>query len=378
MSLVNWKNIDTSLLYICSPEQVSTNGHIFEIKYSKSELVIHTPRTMFVENPRIFLYNNRQYIKVNLCFYNYEFNDEVRNFINSILNIENKISNNHKTLWKNINKTTKNKTFVSSIYFNDTKTKAYLSLSIQTETNNNISKPVISVYDKYKNIKDIDYIIPSATSYNIIYLRNVWQKGNKMGLNWVILQSKVYHPIYKLDECLIMDPFENNPNSFYNICSPSNNPTNINNNTVNNTIKIEPPSEEHPIFGKYVKMKRMKIPDGAIQSKCMMEGINYTDFLNYINPTANKDISNIPPVMPNIPPPFLLSSLPKTENVNKITANMLLSVKLKKNNSESSDKQIIQGIPVPKKIYIENPSGFKPPSASDLLNVLNRLKKISK
>ncbi len=362
MSLVNWKNIDTSLLYICSPEQVSSNGNIFEIKYSKSELVVHTPRTMFVENPRIFLYNNRQYLKINLCFYNYEFNDEVRGFINLITNIENKINSNSKQLWKNINKTTKNKTFVPSIYFNDTKTKAYLSLSIQTEINNNISKPVISVYDKYKNIKDIDYIIPSATSYNIIYLRNVWQKGNKMGLNWVILQTKVYHPIFKLNECLIIDPFESNPNSFYNIYTTSNEIIN------SSVIKNEPPNEEHPIYGKYVKMKRMKIPDGAIQSKCMMDGINYNDFLNYINPSTTTTTNKAPP----IPPPFLLplgQTTLKTDSVNKITPNMLLSIKLKKNNSE---------LPPPKKIHIENPSGFKPPSASDLLNVLNRLKKISK
>ncbi len=371
-NIVDLNKFDVADISICSPEQITPNGHIFETKLIKNhnlELVIHTPRIAIYEKPKIFLYNNRQYFKLNICFYNYEFCDDTKKFVNKLVEIENIIKLQSKTLWKNINKISKNKLFIPSIYFNENKTKAYLTLSIQTEIKNNQSIPVVSIYDKYRKLMDLDYIIPNSTAYSIIMFRNVWQKGNKMGLNWVLLQAKIYHPIYKLDECIILDPNEENPKLHYHnlpTISSIPNPPSI---PIPPLLKLDLPSEDHPIYGKFLKMRRMKIPDGAIRNKCMIEGVDYDAFISYA--TSSISNSNLP-----IPPPinlFGLSSTSNTPNISgglsKITPNMLSSIKLKKNTNE---------LPTPKKIHIENPTGFKPPSANDLLNILNKLKKINK
>ncbi len=371
-NIVDLNRFDVADISICPPEQITANGHIYEtklIKNSNQELVIHTPRIAIYEKPKIFLYNNKQYFKLNICFYNYDFCDETKKFVDKLVEIENIIKTQSKILWKNINKISKNKIFIPSIYFNENKTKAYLTLSIQTEMKNNQSIPVVSIYDKYRKLTNLDYIIPNSTAYAIIMFRNVWQKGNKMGLNWILLQSKIYHPIYKLDECIILDPNEENPKLHYhNLLNLSTIPTPpiI---PLAPIIKIDSPSEDHPIYGKFLKMRRMKIPDGAIRNKCMIDGVDYDAFISY----ATSFVSNSS--MPNAPPINLFANLSMPSPVNltgglsKITPNMLSAIKLKKNTNE---------LPPPKKIHIENPTGFKPPSANDLLSILNKLKKINK
>ena len=356
MSVTDWKELDNDMFLICSPEQISDKGHLFEINYNKKDLIIQTPRICLYSKPKEFTYNNRKYYQLNICFYNYKFNNEIKEFINKIELLETKIKEKSAILWKNLGYSNKNKTFVSSIGYNKDKSKAYLNLSIQMDNTKNES--LCTVFDKFKNTQNLDYLIENSTGYCIILLRNIWRKGLKMGLNWVLLQIKVYQPITALKECLIDDPDENNPNNHYEIArfntsSVPKPPINIPLPPIMPILTVN--KEEHPIYGKYVKMKRMGIPDGAITSKCLMDNINYNDFLNFFNDTPSSS-----------------SSAPKPAfSLSNISAGLLQSVKLKKaSENDAANKKI--------KINIDNPSGFKPPTSDDLMKIINKLKKITK
>jgi hypothetical protein len=180
-----------------------------------------------------------------------------------------------------------------------------------------------------------------------VYLRGVWRKGAKMGLSFVLVQSKVYLPIYKLEECIILDPDIDNPNAHYH------------NIPIKSAPKQPENKEEHPIYGKFVKMKRMGIPEPAIAIKCSTEGILFNDFLAYLSGGSD---TTMPKQMP-LPLPM----------ANKINPMMLQGIQLKKVSKEELEAQKQKQIM--SKLKIENPLGFKPPSSSDLLNILKRLKK---
>jgi hypothetical protein len=175
-----------------------------------------------------------------------------------------------------------------------------------------------------------------------------------MGLSFILVQSKVYLPIYKLDECVILDPDIENPILHYH-------------NLVSKKIDIvkktipEINKEDHPIYGKYVKMKRMGIPEPAIAIKCSSEGIDFKEFQAYMS--GEPVIDKKPLATPLVPPP----------TVSKINPMMLQSIQLKKISKEELELQKQKNIM--SRLKIENPSGFKPPSSNDLLNILKKLKK---
>jgi hypothetical protein len=360
MSVLNWENIHLENLTILSPDQISPKVTLFDIRYDKKELILQTPKVNIYEKPLIYTHKNTKYYRICICFYNYHFCEKTKAFIQKINDIEDAIVEHTPILWKNLGYSQRNKKFISSIKYNENKTKAYMYLQIQTDNGN----PILSVFDQSKQKKDIEYIIPGSGSYNIIMLQNLWQKGPKMGLNWVLLQTKIYHPIMHLDQYLILDPDEENPKLHYHSFPEH---TKIMNNvpnapSVSTTIPVAPPlnvnKEEHPIYGKYIKMKRMGIPMVAIQLKLQTDGINMQDFLLFYQDKNKSTIVN------SYTNPIEQSSV--GSGLTKITPNMLLSVSLKKANPSNE----------PKKIKIENQAGFQAPSKQELTAIINGLKKI--
>jgi hypothetical protein len=341
------RSINTELIHISQPEYVSKNRIHFEFKYdNKTGIFLQTPLSTIYE------INN----SILIGFPNINFNQEVNKFISLINTIDDYILTIQKELWKRIGKNTRDKKFYSSCRWNNNKTNIYMKLNLQKEifrnTNNEIdNRPYLDVYDQNKKKQSINYIEPFSTGYHIIYIDNIWVSPNtkSMGLQWYIIQSKIYKNIIKLDECLIQDddydkPFLQ-PETHCNCCSKK----------LQQKSSSIPP-EEHPTYGRFIKMKRMGIPIDAIKLKLEQENLSFDEFQNIQNnipklPPATLSISHIPSGRPNI------------------SANMLMGITLKKatiNTVEPAKKEIIP---------LQLKEKYTPPSADELKNILARLKK---
>ena len=208
MSTVNIHQIDYRDIDIKNPDRVSHKLTVFNIGYNGKRLIFQTPKSEINLFPFLYTTENQRYYKVVLSFYNYSIDQKTKNFIQQILNIEKQIKDGIPSLLKKINSTnikdnfeTKKNKFISSIRFNKNKNKAYLTCNIQKQYN----KPVISVFDCEKNKKDYTYIEPGFKSVNLLFLENIWNYNNSFGVNFVILQTKVYQPVLEFDELLIKD-----------------------------------------------------------------------------------------------------------------------------------------------------------------------------
>ena len=338
-------DIDFSKLTIGFPEQIGNDSHFCEIKYNKKELIFQTPKIQFYSSA----YKNKC---LSISFNNYSNNRN--SFIEKLDLLEKVLKKNSKYLLDKISANVVQKEFIQSIKFSEDKTKVFLNLNLQIDK----GIPIVSIYDKNKNKVDLDYITDGSTGYCIIYLRGIWRKDNRMGLSFILVQSKVYLPIYRLDECIILDPDIENPILHYHNLV-------INKPTENTPNKSKPivkeNREEHPIYGKYIKMKRMGIPEPAIAIKCSSEGIDFKEFLAYMSGE---------PIIDKKP---IANALAIPQSINKINPMMLQSIQLKKISKEELELQKQKNIM--SRLKIENPSGFKPPSSNDLISILKKLKK---
>ena len=244
------RSINTELIHISQPEYVSKNRIHFEFKYdNKTGIFLQTPLSTIYE------INN----SILIGFPNIHFNPEIEKFISLINTLDNYILSIQKELWKRVGKNTRDKKYYSSCRWNSNKTNIYMKLNLQKEifrnTNNQVdTRPYLDVYDQNKHKQSVNYIEPFSTGYHIIYLDNIWISLNNksMGLQWYIIQCKIYKNIIKLDECLIKDddydkPFLQ-PETHCNCCSKK------------QQQSSSIPPEEHPIYGRFIKMKRMGIP----------------------------------------------------------------------------------------------------------------------
>lgn len=327
--LTNWKNTDINNFRLFCPENIAPKIFVYDIQYENKDYIIQTPRTSIYT-----IIKDHPSSKICICFYNYEFCKETQEFINNILRIEDLIVEHKEFIWTKIDLSPKQKKLNSCIKFNPSKTKAYLYLNIHTDKFRN---PILSIYDKNKQLKSLDYIIPQSNAYSIIMLNNVWTKGRQMGLNWTILQTKIYHPISYISECLIIDD-DNNPIYHYH---------NISKQSIDeSSIKTQPlPSE----YEKFAKMKKMGIPDFVIEAKMKLQGLDYTMLQQSSN--TNKEFTDI------------------KKSVIPFTPFDLVSTKLNKIDLTSSPKLDIKD-----KLKIPS-THFKPPSNNELLEMINKLKK---
>jgi hypothetical protein len=338
------RSINYDQIHISQPEYISTNKIHFEIKYNdKTGILIQTPLSTIYE------INNQMLIG----FPNFEFNPDVIKFISLIENIDSYIISIQKELWKKIGKNTRDKKYFTSIKRNHNKTNIYMKLLLQMELtrnnkNNSIDKhPYLDVYDQNKQKQNINYIEPFATGYHIIYCDSIWVSLNNrsMGLQWYVIQSKIYKNILKLNECLIKeDEYDQSfikPEIHCSCCCKK------------QVVSSNP--EEHPTLGRFIKMKRMGIPIDAIRIKIEQENLSFNDFQDLI--------SNVPKA-PTITP---MISIP-TGRPN-ISANMLQGITLKKStvNVNETKKEIIP---------LQLKEKYTPPSADEIKNILARLKKI--
>ena len=244
---------------IYKPETSSYKTNYFDVKYGDKVLFIQTPRIMIYSPPKQY----KGIYKLGLCFTDYKMHPITCKFVKKLLKIDSYFRAHSDKLWKTLPDNKSHK-WVSFIRFNTSDTNAYLDVTIQSTP----CSPILSVYDHNKIKRTIDYITKFSSCINIITLKNVWQTGTKMGINWCIIQTKVFKTIIELDECIIDDEYEDTPLKHY--YAPV-------------TKSVKPADESHPQLGKYVKMKRLGVPQNTINFKLSLDNINPELFQKYLN-----------------------------------------------------------------------------------------------
>ena len=275
-------------------------------------------------------------------------------------------------------------TFQSSIQFNHTKTKAYMFVTIKPD--------ILSVFNMNREKKSIDYIQSQSSGYCILYLHSLWNHDMKWGMNWTCLQTKVYLPYPILDEYMIIDPDEDYPKNHYreqkykpvsseipNVLSihSSSAETSMTNSNVSGII-----DENHPIYGKFIKMKRVGLPDPVINIKCQQEGLNWNSIQEMMKgekkPEDNHNVGITlappPPSMGFPPNPFASAINGAGRGRPMFSADMFANAKLKKVDTDEVERQNKLAKSEKADKLKELNKGFQPPSVDDIQNMLSRLR----
>lgn len=320
------------------PEKLSKNLIIIPITYQhKKRFIIQTPKLLIPEIPIIYCHRKMKFYKLKLCAFNYSFEQHIKDYVDKIHSIDLLLKEKSKEFIDKYNISNNLDNYVPSYYFNRDKTRVSFYVNLQMLHN----KPAISIFDWKKQSKDMHYIMPYSMSYSIIWLQNIWFKDNKVGLNWVILQMKVYLPIYKIDECLIIDDLEN-------IVNQKENEKEVNNESNSSLNKDGIKLKDHPIYSKYFNMKRFKIPIPAIQIKLKMNSLDPNIILKDENEVYEDNDTQIS-TSNNL---FNTVTLKKTKHLKKIC---------QKNESN-----------------LVSQNGMRPPTLDEILNMKNTLTKTGK
>lgn len=262
------KNYDLDKIIFKKPEKISDKITIFNIKYNDHDFLIQTPKFFIPDIPTIYCHQNRNFCNLKIVAHNYKFENNTKNFVKKISELDSYIINKQEYFYEKIKKKTpENIKFINSFYINKTNTKVNFYFGIQIEKNN----PIISIYDWKKIKKNIDYIIPNSYGYSILWLQNIWIKSNKIGINWTIIQMKIYYPILKIDECLIEDE------EYFDSIDKE-----------KNKIMFK----DHDIYSKYFKMKRFKVPIESIKHKLSLENLNPNIIMKNENDYVDEEINS--------------------------------------------------------------------------------------
>ena len=210
-----------------------------------------------------------------------------------------------------------------------------------------ITLPIHKKQTKFINIENniIEDITTPCYGYFIIKFKNIWINNDKWGIN-----------INTYGCLLIPSQIEFNPNKNFDIHKSFKDEIDI---EKKNILKTKVNNlNEHPVFGKFFKMKKMGIPLMVIEQKIRINGLDFEEFKKLENSSDN------------------LTNITTNKNINKNT-NM---------NSNKNTKQIprinfLTDIQDKKLKHYENNKIKKKerdervPSLNQILDALNKLKK---
>ena len=288
MIVRNWTNINKNYFNI----DISN----LDINYNNKPILIQIPKGRIISHPQIFNNPKLHFLNVAVSYNN---NDLVKQFSNFISDLESHIIS------------MVNSKFKTNLSINTSSNKIYFNLTIQIYNN----EAIVSIFDPYKKKQDMNYIIPQSNAICLITPKKIWKSKDKIGINWVLVQAKIFQPIIKIDECLIMDEFEeypllnyHNTNSKIEVISPEN----IQINDTDDTSYLKEK------YSKFFKMKKMGVPIGAIEIEMLKHTqLDINEFLKLIGEPLinNKRVSN---------PTFKLvlsKTKSKTTNISNKTSN---------------------------------------------------------
>ena len=342
---------------IFKPIKTTVNNNKFKVYHDNKELFLQLPKSTITSIIQPYENMFRITLKFNI-------NDKLhKECLDKICKIENIIKTAEKSLWKTLGKNIRNKTWIESIKLSEngnliksTSTTKYAGFSTSTifvsntegfpenyglikindevityESKTDISfvnckrgfsayikltcdKSIVSIFDHNKKEKSINYIIKNSEAICIIYLKHIWRTKNSMGLGWNLFQTKIFQPIQKLNECIIFDEFEENPLLHY---------FNVTNTCKNSKKDDSKNKEDDPVFGKYVKLKRLGANPNVIRLKLSQEGYSEDDFNDFLNGNLKTNQAKSKPIVPV-----------------KLTSSMFQNVQLKKTTPNKSKKKI--------------------------------------
>ena len=267
------------------PEYISKNTVLFNVKYNSKKFIIQTPKLLIPVKPIYNTTNNYKSCSIKFNAYNYNFCSITKTFIKNIESIDKYIKSKSSHFWEKCGLSKNNKKFVNTIQNTIQNNRTTPSFYCDAQFYRN--EAILPIFDHNKNKQSFDYLIPYSKAYSLIMLESVWVKSRKIGLNWTVLQMKVYLPIYKINECLIKDEEELEEIYKSNTGLTKNNTQDEN--TKSNTILVK----THPNYIKYFNMKRFGVPDIIIKTKMNNDGLNgaYLDTPNILINNEDKSIN---------------------------------------------------------------------------------------
>jgi len=273
------KDYNIKNITLKKPEKISNKTIIFNVKYNKTQdLIIQTPKCLVPYIPIIYSHKNINFYTLKVIAHKYEYEESTKEFVTMMQETDNFIKSRVTYFMKKTGLTKKPK-FHESTHVNNTNNRISFYFNLQLSEN----KPVLSIYDQYKLKQNFEYLVPNSNAYSLLWLKNIWVTDGKFGLNWIVLQMKVYLPIYKITECLIQDEEED---IYIAPVSP---------------IFIEKSKvsyKDHEKYSKFFRMKRYKIPVESIKEKMSLEGFDSSIILkdenDFVNENTSKDVNTFP------------------------------------------------------------------------------------
>jgi len=203
-------------------KNISFSKDLFKksIKYNQNNLFIQTP-VLYIP----FDINN--YNKLDISFLNLDKDMEIKLFYDLVNSISNKILNL---------KSLKDKIFISSIKSKNSIFPERLRLNI-------IDRKIIKLYNESKEQITFNELKNKTYAKFIICPKDIWITNNKFGINWNIIQIKLYFRTdYFPKEFIFLED-----------------DTNINNNN---------------IYEKYFKMLKRGVPKDAVKQKLLLDNLD--------------------------------------------------------------------------------------------------------
>ena len=169
---------DINNISIQEPERYNQDLYIWPIQYNHKHMFI---QTSYLNVANAFQYFNN----ISLSCYHKPVQESKKKFNTMIQNIDTHMIIQIKQLKKNIKH--KKKLVYKKSYTTQNK-YIYYNFKLQ-QYNHEI---MCDIYDEQKQKVNKEYIQPGSDAYAILWLKNIWLKGNKVGLNYIVVQLKKY------------------------------------------------------------------------------------------------------------------------------------------------------------------------------------------
>lgn len=367
----------TNIYYMDSRIPIENESQRQDAVDEKTKFIIQTP-LMYIPNSMIY-FNEKPFLE--LSFNNEENDKDVLEFKKWFLALEEHIFKLIKRRTSlGITKDSKINSVIKNGY-NNTSTKLLVPINI------NVSKCVLNDDGKRNKIL-FNWEIPVPTyAISIIWIKNIWVKKGKWGLNLFMYASRVMNSH-------ILDPID--------FMGQETDNKSIKTFDVINKFKKIPKDEKMsilvgqvPEYSMYFKMLKMGIPKDAIKQKMSLSGVEskvldypetapYITVLHYIsNPQLGAYVRDTPisnntasTGIPPPPPPPMLLSMPMpfggSGTGNPARAGLLNAI----SSGEFKLKKVDPKEKILTKLANNNPTGMKVPSLMDIQGALSRLKKV--